>query len=97
MVNGGAARTPKDLQYNLEIDLVEAAHGTSAEVSYEAVSLCEHCNGNGAEPGTPIETCPRCGGSGQLRAVTRTPFGWFNTLEIRAKGHPLSRVARTIT
>jgi threonyl-tRNA synthetase len=28
--------------------------------------------------------------------VTRTPFGWFNTLEIRAKGHPLSRVARTI-
>jgi Archaea-specific editing domain of threonyl-tRNA synthetase len=29
--------------------------------------------------------------------VTRTPFGWFNTLEIRAKGHPLSRVARTIS
>jgi threonyl-tRNA synthetase len=29
--------------------------------------------------------------------VTRTPFGWFNTLELKAKGHPLSRVARTIT
>ncbi len=28
--------------------------------------------------------------------VTRTPFGWFNTLEMKAKGHPLSRVARTI-
>ncbi len=27
----------------------------------------------------------------------RTPFGWFNTLEFKAKGHPLSRVARTIT
>ena len=25
-----------------------------------------------------------------------TPFGWFNTLEIKAKGHPLSRVARII-
>ncbi|MFQ5821088.1 MAG: threonyl-tRNA synthetase editing domain-containing protein [Candidatus Heimdallarchaeota archaeon] len=24
--------------------------------------------------------------------VTRTPFGWFNTLELRVKGHPLSRV-----
>jgi molecular chaperone DnaJ len=45
------------------------------EVSYEAIKLCEHCNGNGAEPGTPIETCPRCGGTGQLRAVSRTPFG----------------------
>lgn len=28
--------------------------------------------------------------------VIRTPFGWFNTLEMKAKGHPLSRVARTI-
>ncbi len=27
----------------------------------------------------------------------RTPFGWFNKLEIKAKGHPLSRVAREIT
>jgi len=26
----------------------------------------------------------------------RTPFGWFNTLELKAKGHPLSRVARII-
>lgn len=29
--------------------------------------------------------------------VIRTPFGWFNTLDIRAKGHPLSRVARIVT
>lgn len=26
----------------------------------------------------------------------RTPFGWFNTLQIDAKGHPISRVARVI-
>lgn len=25
----------------------------------------------------------------------RAPFGWFHTLDVRAKGHPLSRVART--
>jgi len=29
--------------------------------------------------------------------VIRTPFGWFNTLEFKAKGHPLSRVSRIIT
>ncbi|MFZ5644849.1 MAG: threonyl-tRNA synthetase editing domain-containing protein [Bacillota bacterium] len=28
--------------------------------------------------------------------VERTPFGWFNTLEIDAKGHPYSRVARIV-
>lgn len=34
----------------------------------------------------------------RMRGYTsiRTPFGYFNTLDIKAKGHPLSRVARTI-
>ena len=45
------------------------------EISFDAVGACEHCHGNGAEPGTPIATCERCGGAGQLRQVTRTPFG----------------------
>jgi len=64
-----------DIAAAAEIELADAAQGTSVEVSYEAVVTCEHCRGNGAEPGTPIETCSRCGGTGQLRAVTRTPFG----------------------
>ncbi len=45
------------------------------EVRYQAEALCEHCRGNGAEPGTPIVTCPRCQGSGQLQTVARTRFG----------------------
>ena len=59
----------------VEVDLIEAANGAKVEVAYEAVERCEHCRGNGAEPGTPIERCERCGGNGQLQAVTRTPFG----------------------
>jgi len=64
-----------DVAVAAEIELAEAASGAKVEVSYEAVALCEHCHGNGAEPGTPIETCTRCQGTGQLRAVSRTPFG----------------------
>ena len=64
-----------DVGVRAQIDLADAARGSTVPVSYEAVVRCKHCNGNGAEPGTPIETCPRCGGSGQLRAVSRTPFG----------------------
>jgi molecular chaperone DnaJ len=64
-----------DVSTTIELTLAEAAAGTAGEVRFDAVTLCEHCHGNGAEPGTPIETCPRCGGAGQLRAVTRTPFG----------------------
>jgi molecular chaperone DnaJ len=59
----------------VEIPLAQAARGGSVDVPYEAVEACEVCHGNGAEPGTPIKTCERCGGAGQLQAVSRTPFG----------------------
>ena len=65
-----------DVAVAVEITLEEAATGRhEVEVEYEAVDRCEHCNGNGAEPGTPIETCPRCQGTGQLQSVSRTAFG----------------------
>ena len=64
-----------DVAVAVELDLLEAAHGSKMPIAFEAVGRCEHCHGNGAEPGTPIETCERCGGAGQLQAATRTPFG----------------------
>jgi molecular chaperone DnaJ len=47
-----------DVAVAAPIDLAEAAHGTRVEVAYDATVLCETCRGNGAEPGTPIVTCP---------------------------------------
>jgi molecular chaperone DnaJ len=64
-----------DVAATAQIELAQAASGAQVEVSFEGVARCEHCRGNGAEPGTPIETCAKCGGTGQLRAVSRTPFG----------------------
>lgn len=64
-----------DVAVAIELDLLEAASGANVEVNFEAVERCEHCHGNGAEPGTPIETCARCRGAGQLQAVTRTMLG----------------------
>jgi len=64
-----------DVAVTAQIDLAHVAQGAKVEVAYDSVARCEHCRGNGAEPGTPIGTCPQCQGAGQLRAVTRTPFG----------------------
>ncbi len=75
---GGAAGGPAqggDIATEAEVTLAEAATGAQVELKFDAVSLCENCHGNGAEPGTPIETCPTCGGAGQVRRMTRTPFG----------------------
>src|SRR5688500_13734876 len=64
-----------DVAVAIEIQLADVLEGVSREVSFEAVSRCEHCHGNGAEPGTPIQTCETCGGQGAVQRVSRTPFG----------------------
>jgi molecular chaperone DnaJ len=75
---GGASGGPRqggDIQVAAEVGLAEAAHGAAVELKFDAVVTCANCRGNGAEPGTPIETCPKCQGSGQLRTVARTLIG----------------------
>ena len=64
-----------DVVVAVAIDLPQAARGDTVEVEHEVDVRCEHCHGNGAEPGTPIVTCSRCQGSGQIQAVSRTAFG----------------------
>ena len=64
-----------DVAVHVEVSLVEAAIGVGRPVEYEVVEPCARCSGRGAEPGTPVDTCRRCGGSGQLQAISRTAFG----------------------
>jgi molecular chaperone DnaJ len=73
-MRGGAVQGG-DVAVAVAVELVDAAHGKTVEVSYDARTRCHTCNGNGAKPGTPIETCPHCRGAGQLQAVSRTAFG----------------------
>ena len=73
---GGPGRVQGgDVAVEVEVSLEDAARGTAAEVQYELVDRCPRCHGNRAEPGTPIDVCRRCEGSGQLRSVSRTAFG----------------------
>ena len=65
----------RDIAVHADVTLAEAASGAGVDLSFEAVDLCERCHGNGAQPGTPIVTCERCGGVGMLQAVTRSAFG----------------------
>ena len=64
-----------DVAVQAEVSLHDAARGTTVQVEYERVGMCEICKGNGAQPGTPIDTCGRCDGTGELRTVARTAFG----------------------
>jgi molecular chaperone DnaJ len=83
-----------DIAVAIEIDLLEAANGAKVEVAYDAVERCEQCHGNGAQPGTPIDTCERCGGAGQLQAVTRTLLGQMVRTIVCEECHGDGRVAQ---
>jgi molecular chaperone DnaJ len=64
-----------DLRYDLTIGFEEAYLGAEREIEVPRLVVCEKCTGNGAEPGTSVETCSTCGGSGQVRRAAQSIFG----------------------
>jgi molecular chaperone DnaJ len=74
---GTRSRRGADAGAEIEIDLVDAAKGTEAIVPFEVAVSCEKCGGDGVEPGTQPNRCPRCEGTGRLQQVSRSLFGEF--------------------
>ncbi len=66
-----------DLRLDLKLDFREAVFGGEKEIRISHLETCDICSGSGAKPGTRPRTCSTCSGSGQVRRVTRTPFGSF--------------------
>lgn len=64
-----------DLRVELEIDLLEAVHGTEKKVRVPREQLCSRCHGERAEPGTARASCRTCGGTGEVRTVRSSLFG----------------------
>jgi molecular chaperone DnaJ len=84
-----------DIAVAVELTLEEVLTGAEREVAYDAIEVCSNCRGNGAEPGTPIVACERCGGSGQLRQVVRTPLGQMTTAVACDRCHGEGRTAES--
>lgn len=90
-----------------ELAVTEVAGKTAAEVAEQAGRVgtgvvvlhpFAHLFADLAPPAAAVDILDRVRAHLVHRglAVHRTPFGWFNTLELAAKGHPLSRVARVV-
>jgi len=74
---GPTAARGADVPAEIEIELVDAARGTTAEVKLEVAVTCRTCGGDGVQPGTNVAVCQRCAGSGRLQQVSRSLFGEF--------------------
>ena len=82
LFGGGARRAQApahgaDVAVEVEIELVDAAHGVVRQVPFQAATECARCGGDGAEPGTEPIRCETCGGAGRLQQVSRSVFGEF--------------------
>jgi molecular chaperone DnaJ len=77
MGRGQRGRTTRgdDLRYDLTIAFEEAFTGIEKEIEVPRAITCERCSGSGAQPGSRVETCPGCGGSGQVRRAAQSIFG----------------------
>ncbi|MBQ6813510.1 MAG: molecular chaperone DnaJ [Methanobrevibacter sp.] len=64
-----------DIYTEVTITLEEAASGTEKDVKIRHDVLCPECGGSKAEPGSDVETCPICGGTGQRKQIRQSLFG----------------------
>ena len=77
---GGRARRERsnrgdDLRYDLTITFQESFTGVEKQIDVPRLATCDRCSGSGAEPGSGQETCPSCGGAGQIRRAAQSFFG----------------------
>ncbi len=70
-------RKGKDIELGLEIPLEDVLKGKEKEISLEKYITCSRCQGSGAEPGTKINECFSCRGTGEVQQIKRTFFGSF--------------------
>ncbi|MBM5790049.1 molecular chaperone DnaJ [Candidatus Parcubacteria bacterium] len=69
------ARRGADIQIDTQIEFRESVFGTDKTIALTKQSACERCGGTGGEPGTGMETCKTCKGSGVEVSVQRTILG----------------------
>lgn len=72
---GARQRRGRDVSIDLELSFKESIFGVKRTVLLAKTAQCETCHGSGAAPGTELETCKYCNGSGKLHETTNSFFG----------------------
>ncbi len=70
-----------NLRSSIRITFEEAVFGCEKELELNLKDECPSCHGTGARPGTYPETCPKCGGRGQVVYTQQSLFGTVQNVQ----------------
>ena len=65
----------------VHVTFEEAVFGCEKELEITLKDECNTCKGSGAKPGTSKETCPKCGGKGQVVFTQQSLFGMVRNVQ----------------
>ena len=74
-------RRGQNIQTSVKIKFEEACFGTEKEINIKFKDECTSCHGSGAKAGTVPETCPKCGGQGQVVFTQNSLFGQVRNVQ----------------
>ena len=66
-----------DIRIDLAISLEDTLKGKKKEISLQKLISCSRCLGTGAEPGSKINECFSCRGTGKVQQIKKTFFGSY--------------------
>lgn len=75
----GQSTRGADIETQMTIEFSEAVFGAEKIVELSKNEKCDKCKGNGAEPGSKINTCKTCNGRGRITQMRQTMFGAMQT------------------
>lgn len=70
-----------NIRVSVRVSFEEAVFGVDKEIELNLKEECTCCHGTGAKPGTNPETCPKCGGHGQVVYRQQSFFGTIQNVQ----------------
>jgi molecular chaperone DnaJ len=70
-------RVGENMSLTIKLTLEEIFEGVRKKYNYSRTVSCSDCSGHG---GSEPQECPSCKGVGQIKQVTRTPFGFMENI-----------------
>lgn len=83
-----------NIRKGIRITFEEAVFGCEKELEVVLKEPCTTCNGTGAKPGTSPETCPQCGGRGQVVYTQQSFFGTVQNVQTCPNCHGSGKVIK---